>query len=174
MGDVNLVAELFPSIRPAATALDVSLQGILANATAFDSLLADNGSAIPSVLLTYYFDGGGYYTYGPGTFGQSLVDLAAGSSISAGVPLEYAEINATVVLADQPTVVIYGTSWNDPYLVSNETPGTWPGAPYWGQLNASKIPIDVTLLTEADPSMLLELPWFLHWLHPTLAPVPSG
>ncbi|HLM91345.1 MAG TPA: ABC transporter substrate-binding protein [Thermoplasmata archaeon] len=174
VGDVNLVAELFPSVRTVATALDASLEGILANATAFDTLLADNGTAIPSVLLTYYFDAGGYYTYGPGTFGQSLIDLADGSSISAGVPLEYAEINATVVLADQPTVLIYGTSWNDPYLVLNETPSAWPSAPYWGQLDSSKIPIDVTLLTEAAPSMLLELPWFLHWLHPTLAPVPTG
>ncbi|MGA8276190.1 MAG: ABC transporter substrate-binding protein [Thermoplasmata archaeon] len=173
VGDVNLVAQLFPSARPAATTLDASLEGILANATAFDGLLEENATPIPSVLLTYYFDGGGYYTFGPGTFGQSLVDLAAGSSIAAGVPLEYAEINATVVLADQPTVVIYGTSWNDPYLVANETPTAWPGAPYWAQLDGAKIPIDITVLTEADPTMLLELPWFLHWLHPTLSPVPS-
>ncbi|MGP8072708.1 MAG: ABC transporter substrate-binding protein [Thermoplasmata archaeon] len=173
VGDVNLVAELFPSARSTANALDATLAGNLANATAFDNLLSDNGTRIPSVLLTYYFDGGGYYTYGPGTFGQSLVDLADGSSVSAGVPLEYAEINATVVLADQPNVVIYGTSWNDPFLVSNETPSVWSSAPYWGQLNSSKIPIDVTLLTEADPSMLLELPWFLYWLHPSLAPMPS-
>ncbi len=172
VGDVNLVAQLFPTARTVATTLDASLEGILANATEFDSSLADNGTSIPTVLLTYYFDGGGYYTFGPGTFGQSLVDLAAGSSISAGVPLEYGEINATVVLADQPTVLIYGTSWNDPFLVSNETPTAWPSAPYWAQLTGSKIPIDVTVLTEADPTMLLELPWMLYWLHPTLVPQP--
>ncbi|MGA8543080.1 MAG: ABC transporter substrate-binding protein [Thermoplasmata archaeon] len=174
VGDVNLVAELFPSSHPAATALDASLEGALTNATAFDNLLADNATPIPSVLLTYYFDDLGYYTYGPGTFGQSLIDLAAGSSISAGVPLEYAEINATVVLSDQPSIILYGTSWNDAYLVANETPSVWPTAPYWDQLNGSKIPIDVTVITEADPTMLLELPWLQYWLHPTLAPVPSG
>jgi ABC-type Fe3+-hydroxamate transport system substrate-binding protein len=174
VGDVNLVAELFPSVRATVTTLDADLQGVLANATEFDATLSDNATAIPSVLLTYYFDDGGYYTFGPGTFGQSLVDLADGSSIAAGVPLEYAEINATVVLADQPSVVIYGTSWNDPYIVSNETPTAWPSGPYWSQLTGSKIPIDVTVLTEADPTMILELPWFLHWLHPTIAPAPSG
>jgi iron complex transport system substrate-binding protein len=172
VGDVNLIAQLFPSSHAAATTLDASLEGVLANATAFDNGLSNNGTSIPSVLLTYYFDGGGYYTFGPGTFGQSLVDLAGGSSIAAGVPLEYGEINATVVLADQPTVLIYGTSWNDAYLVANETPSAWPGAPYWAQLNASKIPLDVTVLTEADPTMLLELPWMIYWLHPTLVPAP--
>jgi ABC-type Fe3+-hydroxamate transport system substrate-binding protein len=172
-GDVNLVAQLFPSSRPVATTLDASLEGVLANASAFDNLLSDNATPIPSVLLTYYFDGGGYYTFGPGTFGQSIVDLAAGDSIAAGVPLEYAEMNATVVLADQPAIVVYGTSWNDPYLVSNETPTAWTTAPYWAQLNASKIAIDITVLTEADPTMLLELPWFIHWFHPTLAPAPT-
>jgi iron complex transport system substrate-binding protein len=173
VGDVNIIAQIFPQAGSVATTLDASLAGILANATAEDGLLADNATPIPTVLLTYYFDGGGYYTYGPGTFGQSLVDLAAGASISAGVPLEYAEINATVVLADQPNILIYGTSWNDPYIVANQTPTVWPGAPYWGQLNAVKIPIDVTTLTEADPTMLFELPWFLHWLHPTLLPAPT-
>jgi len=174
VGDVNIVSQLFPEAKATATTLDANLEGILANATAFDSRLSENASAIPSVLLTYYFDGGGYYTFGPGTFGQSLVDLAAGASIASGVPLEYAEINATVVLADQPTVVIYGTSWNDPYIVSNETPTAWPNAPYWGQLTSAKIPIDVTTLTEADPTLLFALPWFLHWLHPSVAPVPPG
>jgi iron complex transport system substrate-binding protein len=174
VGDVNIVSQLFPSARSSATALDASLEGILANATSFDGQLSDNATSIPSVLLTYYFDGGGYYTFGPGTFGQSIVDLAGGASIASGVPLEYAEMNATAVLADQPSIVIYGTSWNDPYIVSNETPTAWPAAPYWGQLTGDKIPIDVTALTEADPTMLFELPWFLHWLHPSLAPVPTG
>jgi iron complex transport system substrate-binding protein len=172
VGDVALAAQLFPASASSATGLEAELRGILYNATTFDSNLSTTGAPIPSVLLTYYFDPGGYYTYGPGSFGQSIIDLAGGSSVSTGVPLVYAEINATVVLNDNPRVLIFGTSWNDPFLVSNETPTAWAGAPYWAQLNGTKVAIDVTLLTEAGPSMILELPWYLHWLHPTLVPAP--
>jgi hypothetical protein len=83
-------------------------------------------------------------------------------------------MNASVVLWDEPTVILYGTSWNDPYLVAGETPAVWSSsAPYWPQLSGTKIPLDTTILTEADPTMVLSLPWFLHYLHPTIVPVPS-
>jgi ABC-type Fe3+-hydroxamate transport system substrate-binding protein len=173
VGDVRLMAQLFPSVSSVATSLEATLEQELSNATGFDNELSDNGTAIPSVLVTYGFYSGVYYTFGPGTFGQSLVDLAAGDSISAGLPLQYAGLNASEVLIDQPEVILYGTSWNDAYLVAGQTPSVWnSGAPYWGQLNGTKVPVDVTLLTEADPTMILALPWLLHYLHPTLVPAP--
>jgi iron complex transport system substrate-binding protein len=173
VGDVALVARLYPGVGSNATALEVALQQALYNATSVDASLSTDNASIPSVLVTYGFYEGTYYTYGPGTFGQSLVELAGGSSISAGVPLEYYGMNASVVLVDQPSVVLYGTSWNDPYLVAGQTPAVWASsAPYWSQLNGTKIPIDVTVLTEADPTMVLALPWFLHFLHPSIVPTP--
>jgi len=175
VGDVRLMAEMFPSTAPVANALEASLGQTLANATSFDNGLSTNGTAIPSVLLTYGFYSGEYYTYGPGTFGQSIIDLAGGSSIAAGLPLEYAGLNASSVLLDQPSVILYGTSWNDPYLVGGQTPSVWTStAPYWSQLNGTKVPVDVTIATEPDPTMIFALPWFLHDLHPTLVPLPSG
>jgi len=175
VGDVSLVAKLFPGAATAATSLEAVLEGTLASAAEFDSNLSSNGTAIPSVLVTYYFFGGEYYTFGPGTFGQSLVDLAGGSSISSGVPLEYAGINASAVLLEQPSVILYGTSWNDPYIVSDETPSYWnASAPSWDALNGTKVPIDVTLITEADPTMILTLPWLQYYLHPTLVAKPTG
>lgn len=169
VGDVGLLERLFPSTEARATDLEAALELSLYNATTFDSNLSTNNVSIPSVFLTYGFYGGSYYTYGPGTFGDSLIDIAGGSSLSAGVPLQYYGLNASVVLADQPTVILYGTSWNDPYLVAGQTPSVWASeAPYWSQLNGTKIPVDVTLLTEADPTMVLALPIFLHDLHPTL------
>jgi iron complex transport system substrate-binding protein len=174
VGDVRLMTEIFPSSSAVGTALESTLEQTLVNATNFDTGLSTNGTAIPSVLVTYGFYSGDYYTYGPGSFGQSIVDLAGGDSISAGLPLEYAGLNASAVLLDQPQVILYGTSWNDPYLVSGQTPSVWTStAPYWDQLNGTKVAVDVTLLTEADPTMVLTLPWFLHYLHPTLVPVPS-
>jgi iron complex transport system substrate-binding protein len=173
VGDVELVAKLFPGASTAATGLEVALEDELYNATSFDTNLSTNADPIPTVFLTYGFYGGEYYTFGPGTFGQSLIDLAGGDSISSGLPLEYAGINASVLLVEQPSVILYGTSWNDAYLVAGQTPSVWnTTAPYWNDLNGTKVPIDVTLVTEADPTMILALPWLLYYLHPTLAPKP--
>jgi iron complex transport system substrate-binding protein len=173
VGDVRLMATLFPVTMEPALSLEASLGTTLANATAFDTGLSTNGTPIPSVLLTYGFYTGTYYVFGPGSFGQSLVELAGGNSITSGLPLVYGGVNASSVLLDQPGVILYGTSWNDPYLVAGQTPPVWAsGAPYWSQLNGTKVAIDVTLVTEADPTMILGLPWILYYLHPTVYPMP--
>jgi iron complex transport system substrate-binding protein len=174
VGDVRIMVQLFPGTATAGLALEASLEASLANATAFDNGLQLNDTSVPSVLLTYGFYTGTYYVYGPGSFGQSLIDLAGGSSITAGLPLLYGGVNASSVLLDQPQVILYGTSWNDQYIVGGQTPSVWSTAPYWSQLNGTKIAIDVTLVTEPDPTMILALPWFLHDLYPTLYPTPSS
>jgi ABC-type Fe3+-hydroxamate transport system substrate-binding protein len=171
VGDVRLLAQVFPEAQPAATVLEGELGDALANASAWDANFSENDVSFPTVLLSYYFDPGGYYTYGPGSFGDSLIALAGGDNLGASVPLLYAEMNATVALVDQPRIILYGTS-NDTYLVLGETPSLWPSAPYWSQLTGQKIAVDVTLLTEPDPTMILFLPALMHWLHPTLVPAP--
>ena len=77
-----------------------------------------------------------------------------------------------VAPGSKPAVVIYGTSWNDPQLVSGETVTNWTTAPYWSQLNGSLHAIDATVITEADPTMVLALPLLEYWLQPTLQPTP--
>ncbi len=171
VADVRTMAEIFPESLREATQLETALDGVLSNATAFDTQLAADHAALPTVLLSYYFDEGAYYTYGPGSFGDSLIALAGGTNVAADVPLQYAGLNATVVLLDQPQVILYGTS-NDSYLVSNETPSVWPTAPYWPELTGEKVPLDITVVSEADPSMIFALPLLMHDLHPTLAPSP--
>jgi iron complex transport system substrate-binding protein len=171
VGDVALVASMYPG-NAHAVPLEVTLDNLLTNASTLDTNLSDNADPIPTVLLAYYFDGGGYYTYGPGTFGESLIELCGGSDLASGAPLTYFEMNASVVLNDEPQVVIYGTSWNDPALVSGETPANWTAAPYWSQLNGSLHAIDVTVITEPDPTMILALPLLEYWLQPTVQPTP--
>ncbi len=171
VGDVRIVAEIYPEAGTAATALVQVLTGVLANASAYDANFSENSVPIPTVLLTYYFDSGGYYSYGPGTFGDSLISIAGGSNVAASSPLLYGELNATAVLTDQPQFVLYGTD-NDSFIVSGETPSVWSTAPYWGGLVGTKTAVDVTLVTEPDPSMILYLPALMHLLHPTLVPAP--
>lgn len=172
VGDVRILAQVFPADAATALTLESELTRTLAQVTAEDANLTNAQVPVPSVLLSYYFDSGGYYTFGPGTFGESVIELAGGSNIAGSVPLQYDEINATVVLNDQPTVVLYGTSWNDPDLVAGETPGVWASAPYWSQLSGTKIALDVTEVSEPDPSMILALPWVQHDLFPALVPAP--
>lgn len=175
VNDVAIMSTLFPVAADAALALESALGAALLNATSFDTTLSSDAVPIPTTFLTYGFYDGQYNTFGHGTFGESLIDVAGGDSLSAGLPLAYEEINATAILADQPQVILYGTSWNDPYLVLNQTPSVWAtSAPYWSQLNGSKIAIDVTIVTEPDPTMVLALPWFLYYLHPTLYPRPTS
>ncbi len=172
VGDVRLVAQLFPSASSQAATLESQLSSALSAVSSMDANLSSQQAPVPSVLLTYYFDTGGYYSYGPGTFGASLIDLAGGTNLAAGSPLQYGEVNATVVLSSQPKVILYGTSWNDAYLVAGETPSVWATAPYWSQLNGEKVPLDVTLLSEPGPSMVLALPELQHLLYPSLVPSP--
>jgi iron complex transport system substrate-binding protein len=176
VADVQLVGSLFPVAATLTNALVVALDQELVTAANFDTNLSTNGVPLPTVLVTYYFDSGGYYTYGPDSFGQSLINTLGAANVAAGAPLVYLELNGSTVLNDSPQVILYGTSWNDPWIVANETPAQWAsptsGAPYWSQLNGSKIALDVTLLSEPDPTLILALPLLLHVVHPTLVPPP--
>ncbi len=176
VSDVQLVASIVPAVASTGTALEAALDAQLVAAANFDSNLSTNGNALPTVLLTYYYDSGGYYTYGPDSFGQSLIDALGAVNVAGTTPLLYFELNGSVVLNDGPQIILYGTSWNDPWLVENETPAQWAsptsGAPYWSQLNGTKVALDVTLVSEPDPTLIFELPVLLHIVHPTLYPSP--
>ncbi|MGC2289319.1 MAG: ABC transporter substrate-binding protein [Thermoplasmata archaeon] len=176
VSDVQLVGTIFPSVSATTDTLVSTLNQELVNASNFDTNLSYNGVPLPTVLLTYYYDSGGYYTYGPDSFGQSLIDTLGATNVAGAAPLVYLELNGSAVLNDSPQVILYGTSWNDVWLVENETPAQWAssssGAPYWAQLTGSKIALDVTLLSEPDPTMILALPLLLHCVHPTLVPPP--
>jgi iron complex transport system substrate-binding protein len=160
--DVETLAKIFPSAH-GATALEASLQAVLANAATYvTNLTGTVNASIPSVLLTYYVDpAAGYYTYGPGTFGDSLVNLAGGVSVSAGARVQYPVVPGSTVLADNPQVIIYGVG------PLGEPLSAYQQAPDWSSLTGQKVPLDVTLFTEADPTMILVgLPAMVALLHP--------
>ena len=166
--DVQIVSGVFGD--PARTQpLVASLQSELGNATTLANSLLDNGTALPTVLLTYYANPSGssdpgYYTYGPGTFGQSLVELAGGSSISANATIAYPLLSGPQVLYANPAVIVYGTGFG---LDLSE----YQSGPDWGELSAVTsghvYGIDSNLVTEADPTMILSgLPALTGELHP--------
>lgn len=167
--DVGLVAQIFPTGTRAAGLIG-DLQGTIADLGAFDTNLSSNGTPLRSVLLTYYVTPAsspyaGYSTYGPTAFGDSLISLAGGASISASASTPYPTLTGSEVLAADPQVIVAGVGFGI-------DSGSYAQGPDWSSFpavqNGNVTFVDSTLVTEADPSMVLWLSTFAHLLYPTL------
>jgi iron complex transport system substrate-binding protein len=161
--DEQVLGEIF-GVSSAVTSLVDALQNGLYRAYSFGSNLTDNGTPFPTVLVTYSVDANGYWTFGPGTFGESLIELASAASIAANATLPYPELSAEQVLASDPEFIVYGTGFG-----LNES--TYTAAPFWGQLTATQqgraVGLDSNYFTEPDPTMILDgLPGLIAILHP--------
>jgi len=159
----QLLGEIF-EVPGASSSLVSSLQSALSRAASLQDNLTANGTPFPTVLVTYSADGNGYWTFGPGTFGQSLIELASGASISANATLPYPELSGEQVLASNPEYLVYGTGFG-----INES--TYAGGPFWSQLITTQgghaVGMDSNYFTEPDPTMILVgLPQLIAVLHP--------
>lgn len=157
--DVSLVAAIF-GVPVAAQTLNGELSEELYNATEVDQSVA----SFPTVLVTYSVDSNGYWTFGPSTFGESLTEIAGGTSISANATTPYPELSPAQVLVANPDWIVYGVGFG-----LNES--TYAGGPLWSDFSAVKdgnlSGIDSNWLTEPDPTMILEgIPALLEVLHP--------
>jgi len=162
--DVELLSTIF-GVRAPTNALETAIDAELANATSLGANLSSNATPFPTVLLTYYADSSGYWTYGPGTFGLSLIELASGSSISANATTYYPELSAEQVLASDPNCIVYGTGFG-----LNES--SYSDGPFWSDFSATQdgraVGMDSNYFTEPDPTMILVgLPALIAVLHPT-------
>lgn len=158
--DVSLLGEIFGA-GSAATALNGALAGALANASEYQQGLS---GPYPTVLVTYSTDADGYWTFGPGTFGESLIELAAGTSIAANATFSYPELSGEQVLASDPQLIVYGVGFGI-------TEASYTSAPFWSSLGAVQgghlYGLDSNYLTEPDPTMILDgLSALLAILHP--------
>jgi iron complex transport system substrate-binding protein len=161
--DVSLLGTIFGA-QTAAVQLNGQLQVELAAAAAVQTNLTNSGTAFPTVLVTYSTDENGYFTFGPGTFGESLIELSSATSIAANSTSPYPELPGESVLASNPTYLVYGTGFG-----LNET--SYESAPFWSQLSATQdgnaVGMNSNYLTEPDPTMILDgLPQLLMLFHP--------
>lgn len=163
--DVSLLGQIF-GVGTAANALNAQIGTELYNVTAAVTTITytANFTGFPSVLITYDVDSNGYWTFGPGTFGESLIEIAGGSSISANTTLPYPELSGEQVLVSNPQFLVYGIGYG-------LNLSTYQGAPFWGQLTAVQtgnvLGMDSNWITEVDPTMILvELPALFAFFHP--------
>lgn len=166
--DVSLLGEIFGRAA-AANALVDQLQSVLGAAQTIVANLTNSGNPLPTLLLTYYASPAGspnpgYWTYGPGTFGQSLIEFVGAASIAANSTLPYFELTGAQVLNADPSAILYGTGFGIDL-------STYQQGPDWSDLPAvaagHAYAIDSNLLTEPDPTMVLVgLPLMLDLLHP--------
>jgi ABC-type Fe3+-hydroxamate transport system substrate-binding protein len=157
--DDSLLGEVF-GIPSTAQALNAGLSAELYNATQVGSSIG----SFPTVLLTYSVDIQGYWTFGPTTFGLSLIELTGASSISANATTPYPELSGAQVLVADPQFIVYGVGFG-----VNES--AYAGGPEWSQFAAVQSGrvsgIDSNWITEPDPSMILNgIPALLAVFHP--------
>lgn len=163
--DVSLLGEVF-GVGSAAQALNAQLAHVLGNASSIQLNLTNTYPPVPfpTVLVTYDVDSDGYWTYGPGTFGESLIELASGTSIAANSTFQYPELSGEQVLVSNPALIIYGTGFGF-------TEASYTSAPFWSSLsaveNGTVYGVNSNYLTEPDPTMVLVgLPILLGLFHP--------
>jgi len=157
--DATTVGEIF-GVGSRAAVLNGQLDAELYNATNVTA----SAPSLPSVLLTYSADPSGYYTFGPGTFGESLLEVTGGSSISATATTPWPELTGAQVLSAQPDWIVYGTGFG-----LNES--SYASGPDWAEFAAVQhgnlSGIDSNWLTEPDPTMILDgIPALLAVFHP--------
>ena len=160
--DVTIVGELTRTTSAAAH-VDAQMAQTL---TQVENLTSNAAlvSTIPSLLLTYYDDPQGYWTFGPGTFGSDLVTLAGATSISANdTYANQGELSGSYVLAANPAIIVVGTGFG--LTVSDYSIG-----PDWANLTAVHTGhvygINAALITEPDPTMVFAVLTLLEIIHP--------
>lgn len=158
--DDSLLGQVF-GISSVAASLNAKLSGELYNATAVSS----GASSFPTALVTYAVDSGGYWTFGPGTFGLSLMELTGATSISANTTTPYPELSGAQVLFADPHFILYGIGYG-----LDES--AYSGGPQWSYFSAVQdgnvSSVNSNWITEPDPTMILEgIPTLLGIFHPS-------
>jgi iron complex transport system substrate-binding protein len=160
--DVSLIGEVF-GVEPAAAALNAQLSVELYTV----SNVTSTAASYPTVLLTYSVDENGYWTFGPGTFGESLLELTGAVGLGATSSFPYPELSPQQVLSGNPSWIVYGVGFG-----LNES--TYASGPDWSSFPAVQegnlSGIDSNWITEPDPTMILEgMPALLAVFHPVRA-----
>jgi len=127
-----------------------------------DKTLAE-GVSSPKVYLEYF----SYYTFGPGSFGNDLIELAGGTNIAASKGEAYPVVTDEFVVSQNPDMIVYTSG---AYMVNNETEIV--SRPGWNETNAVKNmdihSLDDNLVSRYGPRIVDGLEQLAAIIHPEL------
>lgn len=118
---------------------------------------------------TVFYDLGGLYTTGQGTFLNSLIQMAGGKNIGAALSSQqWPQVTAEQVVSQQPDFIIYDPSAGGTLAKESAIPGfsTTPAAQ---QNHIVPIP-NSAYVNEPSPALVEGLTELAHILHPRLYP----
>jgi iron complex transport system substrate-binding protein len=161
--DVTIVGDVM-RVNATAQALNEQMEAAMVVDAAE---VTNNITFVPSVLLTYYPDSEGYWSFGPGSFGNDLLLDAGATSITANdTAAADAEVSGSYVLAANATAIIVGTGFG--LTVQNYSQS--PDWSLFGAVQAGHVfAMNAVYMSEPDPTMVFELATFITILHPELS-----
>ena len=118
----------------------------------------------PKVFVEYYVFGSSIWTFGPGSFGDDLIELAGGKNIAHNTSSEYPIVESEFVIAQNPDIIVYAaTSTTKADIISTEG---------WGNITAvveDKVySIDDNLISRYGPRIVDGLEQLAAMIHPEL------
>jgi iron complex transport system substrate-binding protein len=124
------------------------------------------GMSKPKVYVEYD-DYMGYWTYGPGSFGDDLIELAGGENIAHNTSSEYPSVQSEFVIAQNPGIIVYTTG---PWSTLNKD--TYVNRPGWNNIDAVKndqiFGMDANLISRYGPRIVDCLEQLAEIVHPEL------
>jgi len=109
----------------------------------------------------------GYYTYGPGTFGDELISLAGGANIAHDQGTQYPPLANEFIVASDPQIIIYQTG---PWTTT--TPQGIVARTGWGNITAVResrlFGVDGDLVSRAGPRVVVALEAMAKDIHPEI------
>ncbi len=153
--DIELVGSI--------TDADAEAEGLVSNLTARVETISDLmlGVETPSVYIEL---DNNLWTYGPGTFGDDLLDLAGGENIAGSMGSPWVQLDEEFVVTSSPDIIITVFT---PVEEIKSRPG-------WSDISAIQndkvFAVDGDLISRPGPRIVDGLEELAHLIHPELFP----
>lgn len=149
-GHEKEAADLVESLKARVQAVDQKIMPLSSRPTVFYEIDAT--------------DPGKPYTYGPGTFGDLLIQRAGGFNVGSSLKDPYPQISLEEIVVDNPSIILLGDSmWG----TTSEAVMARPG---WDVIDAVKnsriFPFDDNLVSRPGPRLVDGLEQLAKLLHP--------
>ena len=170
LGNPTTLEEMYTNLETVGdlTGHDVTelVNSLKARVAAVDEKIAPLSSRIPVFYEIDATDTTKPWTYGPGTFGDLLIDRAGGYNVGSIASDPYPQLSLEQVVAANPSVIIMGDSmWGVTAEAIQARPG-WETIP--AVLSSSIYPFDDNLVSRPGPRLVDGLEQLAKLLHPEL------